>query len=326
MYRPLGTGRLISGEVLELGVIDAPDRDWVGRLKSFLHHKGPEYLDHIDRALHEPLDKLDTYFYVGRVNDQLVAHVMVAGSRGLGILAHVYTAPGWRRRGALRQLMTAQMQDVKTLGFTRLTLSTGFDSMPYRVYESFGFRSAVPKSGHMHWRADPAGDAAFLAASDTAIRQIGWHDWGAACFVLAHAPLPGESTPRSPALGIDENGSAEGRFLRLLRQANLPGAQSWVAESSSGALVGWCHLVPSPLVLGDTWLLDLHVLPGFEEVLPRLIGAVEWPDGPIIFSTTAGAEPYERSVRAAGFTSVATLPVGASHGSARELAVWLRKS
>ncbi|NYH87689.1 GNAT family N-acetyltransferase [Actinopolymorpha rutila] len=326
MYRRLGYGKLTSGESLELAAVDAPDPDWTGRLRLFLRHKGDPYAGHIERALDQPLDDLRTHFYVGCVDGEPITHVMVAGARGFGVLGHVYTVPEWRRRGAFGQLMATQMEDVRALGFTRLTLSTGYGSMPYEVYSSFGFRSAVPESGQMCWFAEPGSEpaAAPAPAGDTSIRRARWDDWGALCFVLAHAPHAGEPAPRSSALGIDECGSAEGSFLRLLGQLDLAGAQSYVAESSAGGVVGWCHLVPSPLTLGGAWLLDLHVLPGFEGLLGDLLGRVDWPQRPVVFPTSADADVYESAMTAVGFTKSAVLPAGDHGGSTRRLTLWWR--
>ncbi len=323
MYRPLGTGKLTSGEALELAVVEAPDPDWAGRLKSFLRHKGPPYDGHIDRALDKSLDGLRTYFYVGCVDGEPVTHVMISGARGFGVLGHVYTVPEWRRRGAYAQLMAVQMDDVRALGFTHLTLSTGFGSKPYEIYSSFGFRSTVPESGQMFWFAQPGNDV-LPAAGDVSIRPTRWDDWGAVCFTLAHELVAGESTPRSPALGIDARASAEGSFLRLLGQLEVAGAQSQVAEGPDGGIVGWCHLVPSPLTLGGAWLLDLHVLPGYEDLLGRLLDKVEWPLRPVVLPITDGAGAYERPVAAAGFTNVGPLPARGHDGSDRDLALWWR--
>ncbi|MFD2078191.1 hypothetical protein SAMN05421678_12327 [Actinopolymorpha cephalotaxi] len=324
MYRPLGTGKLTSGEALELAVVEAPDPDWADRLRSFLRHKGPPYDGHIDRALDQPLDGLRTYFYVGCVDGEPVTHVMVSGARGFGVLGHVYTVPEWRRRGAYGQLMAVQMDDVRALGFTHLTLSTGFGSKPYEIYGSFGFRSAVPESGQMFWFTKPRSDPSPAPAGDASIRPTRWDDWGAVCFTLAHELLAGELTPRSPALGIDEHASAEGSFLELLGQLQLAGAQSQVAEGPDGGIAGWCHVVPSPLTLGGAWLLDLHVLPGFEHLLGDLLDRIDWPQRPVVFVATADIGAYERPLAASGFTNAAVLPTGTHGEPARELTLWWR--
>ncbi|MET9019177.1 GNAT family N-acetyltransferase [Actinopolymorpha sp. NPDC004070] len=323
MYRHLGFGNLTSGESLELAAVDAPDPDWADRLAFFLRHKGDPYAGHIESALDRPLDDLRTHFYVGCVDGEPVTHVMVAGARGFGVLGHVYTVPQWRRRGAFGQLMAAQMEDVRALGFTHLTLSTGYGSMPYDVYSSFGFRSAVPESGQMFWFAEPGSGLAPDVSGGTTIRRTRWADWGAFCFVLAHAPLAGETVPRSPALAIEECGSAEGSFLKLLGQLELAEAQSYVAESSAGGVVGWCHVVPSPLTLGGAWLLDVHVLPGFEHLLGDLLDRVDWPQRPV-FATTADSDMYERPMAVAGFTNAAVLPTGRHGRPARNLTFWWR--
>src|SRR5207245_380029 len=148
-------GRLTTGERLELGVVETPDPSWSDRIVPFLLHKGGDWNHHIAAALERPLDDLETCFYVGMVDGQVVTQVMISGARGAGILAHVFTSPRWRQRGAYRQLMAVQMADTRARGYRILTLGTGFDSHPYRIYQSFGFRSVEEGSGYMSWEATP---------------------------------------------------------------------------------------------------------------------------------------------------------------------------
>src|SRR5206468_980302 len=75
VYRSLGEGRLTSGERLELGVVETPDPSWSDRIVPFLLHKGGDWNHHIAAALERPLDDLETRFYVGTVDGQLVTQV-----------------------------------------------------------------------------------------------------------------------------------------------------------------------------------------------------------------------------------------------------------
>ena len=122
MYTRLGSEILKTGEVLEVGVVAGPDPEWQPRIEPFLSHKGPGWNDHIQRALREPLDELQTLFYVGTISGELVTQVMIVGHAGAGILGHVFTKPDHRRKGAYRHLMAHQMRDVSNRGFRVLTL------------------------------------------------------------------------------------------------------------------------------------------------------------------------------------------------------------
>ena len=61
------------------------------------------------------------------MGEEIISQAMIGGARGCDILGGVYTAPTWRQRGAYRQLMAAQMEDCRRLGFRVLTLDTGFE-------------------------------------------------------------------------------------------------------------------------------------------------------------------------------------------------------
>jgi GNAT superfamily N-acetyltransferase len=324
VYRSLGEGRLTTGERLDLGVVEAPDLDWAARLTAFLSHKPPDFDYHIEASLAGPLDGLSTRFYVGTVDGQVVTNVMIVGARGFGILGHVFTDPAWRRRGAYRQLMERQMGDVRALGYRAMTLVTGYDSHAYWVYHSFGFRSIEEGSGSMRWLADPT--AELLAPGPTSAHPTLWDDWAAYEYATLEPVGADEALPRSPLLSVRARGHVEGAFPTFqLQVRRWPDAQSRMLVLESGAVVGWCHVAPAPVVLGDAWLLDLHVLPGFESDLGRLIEGVSWPDGPVAFFADTRREEYLACLRTAGFAETAALPgFVARPDGRRALGLWAR--
>ncbi len=328
MYRPLGEARLTTGERLDLGVVEAPDPEWADRIATFLFHKPPDFDYHIRASLAGPLDGLATRYYLGTFEGQIVTNVMIVGARGFGILGHVFTAPAWRRKGAYRQLMAAQMEDSRRLGYRALTLGTGYDSHAYWIYHSFGFRSVAEGSGPMRWLADPT--ARPIGPGPTEVRPTRWDDWAAYSYTTLEPVGADEALPRSPLLNVRAQGHVEGAFLafqHLLRRR--PDAESRMLVLSDGeadgAVVGWCHVAPAPAVFADGWLLDLHVLPGFESDLERLIAGVSWPDAPVAFASDTRKEEYLAALRSAGFAEVATLPrfVARPEGR-RPLGLWVR--
>src|SRR5207249_1997860 len=140
-----------------------------------LGHKGQPWQHHIQAALQEPLDDLETRFYVGLLDGRAITNVMIVGTRlrvvsrgagrpedaveAVGILGHVYTVPEHRRKGAYAQLMAAQMEHTRSLGYRLLTLGTGFETPPYWIYHRFGFRSIDGATGRMKWLATPDAEA-----------------------------------------------------------------------------------------------------------------------------------------------------------------------
>src|SRR5947209_8971345 len=155
MYERLGEATLKSGERMEIGVITAPDAEWTERIVPFLGHKGEPYASHIRRSNEGPMDELDTRYYVGHREGRVITEVMIVGARGAGILGHVYTLPEERRKGAYQAVMAAQMADMPGRGYRVLSLGTGFDSAPYRIYQSFSFEGIGPGRGEMLWRSSP---------------------------------------------------------------------------------------------------------------------------------------------------------------------------
>ena len=76
MYRKLSTVTLKSGEIMEIGVVKAPDEEYASRINSFLEHKPDVYKWHIRRSVREELDELETYFYIGKLGDEIIANIM----------------------------------------------------------------------------------------------------------------------------------------------------------------------------------------------------------------------------------------------------------
>ncbi|HVX46891.1 MAG TPA: GNAT family N-acetyltransferase [Mycobacteriales bacterium] len=323
MYRRLGSGTLKGTDPMEIGYVEGPDAAWMSRLVPFLGHKEPWYEYHIGQALSEPLDDLRTRFYLGLVGDLIVSHVMVVSARGIGILGHVYTLPEWRRQGASSLLMDALMRDVADLSLDVVTLSTEFGSAAYGIYAQFGFRSLSEGSGDMAWRSEAARDHFALAGCE--IRPVQWSDWPAYSWATLQPVGAVEPRPRSAALGVSGQGSSEGPFL-LMMQSALGGRSSHrVLRSATGAVVGWCHLVPGQFPLSRARILDVHVLSGFESHLPALLRAMEWPAEPVACALTPAAPEYVDALAAHGFARSERLNAAAADlGSPPGLEVFLR--
>jgi GNAT superfamily N-acetyltransferase len=326
MFRPLGEEVLKSGERMTVGVVREGDREWLPRLVPFLEHKPPDYREHIRRALEGPLDRLRTRFYVGCLGDEIVSQGMVVGDRGAGILGHVYTRPEHRRKGAYARVMRHLMEDVRREGYRVLCLGTGYDTPPYWIYHSFGFRPIAPESGRMKWLADEEAEDELFGPGPAAVRDLCWDDWGY-FDLLAFQPVQAEEElPRCPAMGLRGQGSLEGPFITFqLRRERELRIQAKVLETESGATVAWALLAPDPHWFRDAWLLDLHAHPRFADRLPELLAGLEWPDAPVAALATLPEGPRARALAAAGFYPTATLPAWLPHTEGRrDLGIWTR--
>ncbi len=282
MYMPLGEALLKSGERMQVGVVRGPDPDWKPALTAFLGHKGPVWRQHIAGALDGPLDSLETRFYVGQVDGKPIAQIMIVGSRGVGILGHVFTLPEQRQKGAARGLMHILMEDCRRQGFHILTLGTGFQSPAYWIYHGFGFRGVHSESGNMLWQAEPEAAARLFQRAPVSVRAVRWDDWGFFNY-LAMLPVEvGEGAPRSALLGLQGQGSLEGPFIAFqIRREQEPLLQAQTLVSETGASVGWGLLGPSEGE-GGAWRLDVHTHPHFTDYRSELMASLALPKAPVI--------------------------------------------
>ena len=333
MYTRLGEAVLRTGEPMQIGVVECPDPSWAGQIGPLLGHKGTEWRHHIEAALQESLDALETRFFLGLVEGTAITTVMVVGARGVGILGHVYTRPDHRRKGAYSQLMAVQMEHTKQIGYRLLTLGTGFETPPYWIYHRFGFRSIDGTSGRMKWLAAPDVEAEHFRPGAAIVRPMGWHDWAPLNLLAYQLVEPDEELPRSWTFGLRGHGSLEGSFAALrvplphasprtlgeVRRAMAAGTRlaALVCETAHGAVVGWAILQPDALALGDGWLLDLYVHPAFRSQAAPLLAAVPWPDGDRAAAYTSAPDGYRSAaLREAGFQPVAALPGWIRRGEA----------
>jgi hypothetical protein len=328
MYQRLGEAELKTGERIEIGVVTAPDPEWKDRILPFLGHKGEPYANHIRRSFDGPLDQLETRYYIGHRDGQVITEVMIVGARGAGILAHVYTLPEQRRKGAYQAVMAAQIADTPRCGIRLLSLGTGFDSAPYWIYHSFGFEGIGPGRGEMLWRASPHAEAELFQAADVTVRDARWDDWGYFGW-LGLLPLGAdEELPRSRIMRLKSRGIMEGPFVRLLlAREQQPGMSVRVMQSESGATVAWAILAPDPQGLEESWTLDLHVHPSFAHQLPALAAALPWPDAPIAALIAGPPGPKAAALEAAGFARTAALPkwMRVDTGTRRDAGLWIRQ-
>jgi GNAT superfamily N-acetyltransferase len=327
MYTALGRERLKNGARMEIGVVRCPDPEWAPRVIPFLGHKRPETREHIRRALDGSLDDLQTLFYVGAVEDEIVTQVMIAGARGAGILGHVYTPPEWRRLGAYSHLMRYQMKDMERSGFQVLCLSTGFETPPYWIYHAHGFRSIGPGRGQMVWRASPDAEAALLSPAAARIRRLRWDDWAWFDLLAMQPVAPGEDLPRCAQLGLKDQGSLESAFVPFILQAEKDGRiQAQVLETDRGATAGFALLGPDRHWFGDTWVADVYVHPQHRRWEPELVASLSFHGRRCATYRVGGNNRgSECAWREAGFHVAASLPEWIEvAGKRRDLEMWVR--
>lgn len=327
MYERLGEASLKDGQPMEIGVITGPDPEWRDRIVPFLGHKSEPYASHIRRSQEGPLDHLETRYYIGHRDRQVLTEVMIVGARGAGILGHVYTLPEERRKGAYQAVMAAQMADMPRRGFRLLSLGTGYNSPPYWIYHSFGFRGIAPGRGEMCWRAGEDAEAELFRPGSVTARDARWDDWGFFGWLGLLPTTPAEELPRSRVMGLKDRGIMEGPYVRLmLTREQKQATVVRVLESEHGATVAWAILAPDAGWFSQAWLLDLHAHPEFQAHLPQLLAGMPWPDAPVAAAFTEPAGPKAAALEASGFTRVSPLRewLRTGDGSRRDVLLWNR--
>ena len=306
MYNKLTDVKLKTGETMEVGVIIAPDEAHAEQIKPFLAHKGGGFKWHLERSVVETLDDLETRFYVGKVDGEIIANIMIVEHGHVGILGHVFTTPTQRRKGACKSVMQFQMEDFRQRDGEALYLGTGYNSHPYYIYNSFGFESVFPGSGFMKYRAANDFDDRYFAEGSIHAKDVVWHDWSK---MTALTGIVEGDCLRSIAFGIYGPANFEGGFLGF-KQALEDGNtyhDAKLLESESGAIVGVATVSWDTRWQPDTAVLDLFVHPNFYESASTLLEAIDLPDTKTQCYVESTSTSKVEAVQNAGFYHEATL-------------------
>ena len=304
MYTTLGKASLKTGEPIEVGLIQGPDAEHAEQIKPFLAHKGGDWNRHVARSVAEELDGLETRFYVAKLDGKIISNVMTVEYAHAGILGHVFTDPGQRRKGAVSRVFDQLIPDLQKRGGV-LTLGTGFDSPAYWIYHSCGFRSVVENTGFMRYAtAESYEDDRIYVPSPAQVRAVLWRDWPR--FSLLASRDRGWCL-RSLHLSHYGPSNFEGPFLGLKRSVEGGNAQCVVLETEAAAVVGYATLVRDNRWRGHTWLLDVDVHPRFAQHTVELLKALDYPSAKIQCHADGDAHAKAAAVQAAGFRHEATL-------------------
>jgi hypothetical protein len=319
MHKTIATATLKSGEVMPIECVLAPDDERAPQILPFLGHKPGEYRAHIEASFADECDDLETRYYIGLLGENMVGNIMTVEANGIGILGHVHTREDQRRKGICQAIMGRQMEDFRERGGQVLMLGTGFESAPYWIYHSFGFRDLPGgRPGIMWYHRDGAADFLKRFFAPDAPRRIvpaAWKHWPLISLMSA---LPSPVYLRNLTLGAWGPTLMEGPYCGFRhRWGNHPRAGAVVLESETGAVVGMATRIPEGR-WPDVLLLDVFAHPlteaaelaGLIDALPSLLG-----------KTICFADPRDTSkivaLEQTGFHREAVLP-----GQFREGDTW----
>ncbi len=305
MYSRIADETLKSGELMEVGVVLGPDNNHSEKIKPFLSHKPGVWGWHIEKSLKEGLDGLETRYYIGMLDGAIISSIMTVESHQTGILAHVFTNPDQRRKGACDHLMRHLMADFRTRGGGQLVLGTGFDSPPYWIYHKYGFRCLYPGTGDMRYATETDFDLRHFTCETSRVIELGWKDWPR---LNALCAAPGQDIVRGVSWGIIGQINFEGGFLDMKRALETDeGTQARLLESENGSVVGFASVSPDRRWGGDTFILDCFSHSNYNGELGRLLEAFQLPSGKIQAYADADGKDKIQTLQEAGFELEATL-------------------
>ena len=275
MYNELGQTRLKDGPAT-VARIDGPDVEWGERLVPFLQHKGRPWNWQIRETLLGDVGRLGAHYYIAHRGEEILSNVANWEHAGAGNFGHVFTQPEHRRKGACKAIMDLQMADFRRRGGRALFLNTGYTSVAYYIYRSFGFESVFPESGYMHYYSkDQASfERAYYAEGAARIRDIEWADWASLSTLLSSSQ--GAHLRLSSAC-INGRYLFEHGFLDFYQGLlGDPRRRASVAEvESSHSVVGVAHLEPDARFGGAVDVVDLFVHPRHADKAAPLLSSLE---------------------------------------------------
>jgi len=275
MHEDLGQIELNTGETLDIRVVEAPDAEHEGAVMGVLSHKGELRQWQLQEDFAGRAQGIRSRFYLGFIQGQAVANIAVWESGPIGDLGHVHTVEAHRRKGICKAVMAAQMEDFRQRDGQVLVLGTGYDSMPYRIYASFGFESMQPGSGSMLYRREPAALDEYFAPGKAEAGNLDWRDSGGVWALMA---MPQGDWLRSKGSHKYGPNCYEADLLRVIHGVQQGELQARVARLESGAVPAFGVLHRDEEWGGQSWMLDLVVHPSWSGQVDDLLGGFDWPD------------------------------------------------
>ena len=268
---------LRSGEVMKVIKTTAPEPAWTQRILTFLVHKGEHWLGPMRVAYNQGLDGLVGGDFLGVLDDgQVVSNLTTVEHNGVAMLGHVFTSPEHRRRGICAALMGHMCDDFVQRGGRFMSLGTGYGSVAYHIYHSFGFRGRGD-SGKMTWLPDQRFHDTHFAPADTTVRDTRWDDWPKLDALYATS---GQWQLKGLHFGQFGHSGYESQYLSLRKEmCEGPVLDVKVMAKPDGAIVGHALLAVQALWAGRALVLDFMVHENFYGQAAQLLSVVSLPEG-----------------------------------------------
>lgn len=267
---------LKSDEKAVVWEIVAPDVEWKDRVLPFLGHKGALWHWAMEKALVEGLSDLTMRFFVCVLDDAVVGNITTVESLTppVGILQHVFTDPAHRRKGICNHLMSAVTEDFVARGGGMMYLGTGYESPPFWLYHTFGFR-AIGETGAMRWVPDDTVAAGYFRSGPVGVRDTTWADWAAleALYLCTEGWYL-----RGMFFNQFGHSSYEGAYPEIRKALEDQRVLDMkVLSRDNGAAMGHAFIYKQRQWPGEPYGLDFFVHPNFSAEIGTLLCALDMP-------------------------------------------------
>lgn len=274
-----------------------------------LSHKGDPWNWQNKQVLKRDLS-LDALFYLLHRDGAPFANIMTIEVAGVGIFGHVWTQPADRQQRASSSLMALQMADFHQRGGQALFLGTGYESVAFKMYERFGFRSVEPQSGYMSYYAglQEAFENRYFAQSRAHVVPLDWCHWPSAVALFLG---DWSGLIRCAPLQLIGRQSSEAAFLPLLiaaEERNHSPQAMVLQQPRTNAVVGFTTWTWHP-IWPETCLFDIYCHPQYWDQAGMLLDALQLPDADrhVAYGDPSCPDKHQLLIHA-GFGQVTRLP------------------
>lgn len=318
---------LKDGRQATLEIITAPTPQEYQKILQLLNHKPGPYLNHFNdfhgSGSDGVIEGLEWRFHLARTGADYVANICTWERDGLGILGHVYTRPEWRGLGLAGAMLHFQDEDFRARGGRIMELNTGYQSMPYRLYQKHGYVDVAGAPGSMVKTSQPDVWPDLYREAATHLTPFQWRHWPSAnlLFLTEHPAYV-----RSAGIGAYGITHLEGAIVHcrehLWSKEPEPSWKAMVLETAKGAVTAWASLQwdlnwshePRRLVF------DLFFHPTCQAAMESALKNLAIPKGTISYSTPA--DPKNPLLEQSGFRSLGKISGFFPNGE--DLVVWAR--
>jgi predicted GNAT family acetyltransferase len=273
MWEKIGEALLKTGEAIDVRRVRTPDHYHEHEIRSLLHYN-KLWMWYLDLALGGKLDDLEARFYIGILNNNVVGNVSTWEYGPIGIVAHLYTARSYRKKGVCTALMRNMIQDFRNRGGK--ILIGGFRPASYPIAQSLGFKSVTDNSEVMHLEPNPYFVQDYFRAGKLSCRDLMWKDWPGVSLLFG---VKEGWRLRSVKYKVFGPYDYEDYFLRDMWENQQESCKSKVLFTERGNVVGHAVLTFKYSQKGSFWLLDFFIHPASVSNIGIVLDALTIPAG-----------------------------------------------